>query len=107
MGSSCSSAPSEGELVRHQEVSPLLEETSTRAKASAMDQGQEKTDFNYFLEANNSMVKLAKEKFDHVDQLRKEHRELKRLNEEIMTENASLRQRYVIECYKINFRNQK
>lgn len=100
---SCSSTPCEGGPVRHQEISPLLEEASTHAKASAMGEGQGKTDFNHFLEVNNTMVKMAKEKFEHLDELWRKYSDLKRLNEEITTENESLRQRYVIVLYRIFF----
>lgn len=88
----CSSTPSEGGLARHQEISPLLEETPTHSKASAMDERQQKTDFNHVCEVNNTMMMMVKEKFDHLDELRKDYYKLKKLNEEIMTENESLRQ---------------
>lgn len=106
----CSSTASEGGLVRHQEISPLLVETSTHNKASGMSEGRRKTDFNHFLEVNNTMVKMAREKFEHNDELWREYSELKKLNEEITTENESLRQRYVTVFFrtfsmcKINFK---
>lgn len=98
---SCSSAPSESGLVRHQEISPLLEETPARAKDSAMGERTQKTDINHFLEVNNTMVKMATEKFEHLDELKKDYNELKSLNEQVMKENESLRQRYVFVSYII------
>lgn len=89
----CSSIPSEVGLVRHQEISPPLEEVLIHTKASAMGEGQEKTDFNHFFEVNNAMMKMAREKFEQSDQLKKDNYELKRLNEELKKENESLRQR--------------
>lgn len=106
----CSSKASEGGLARHQEISPPLVKTSTHNKASGMSEGREKTDFNHFLEVNNTLVKMAKEKFEHNDELSRKYRELKRLNEEITKQNESLRQRYVTVFYrtfsmfKINFK---
>jgi len=91
----CSSTPSEGGLVRHQEISPPLEETSTHSKASAMSEGQGKTDFDHYLEVNNVTVAMAKEKFEQFDELKKDNYELKRLNEELKKENEGLRQRCV------------
>lgn len=96
----CSSKASEGGLARHQEISPLLVETSTHNKASGMSEGREKTDFNHFLDVNNTLVKMAKEKFEHHDELRREYDKLKRENEKITAEKESLRQRYVFECYR-------
>lgn len=97
----CSSTPSEGGPVQHQEISPLLEETSTHAKASAMGEGQRKTDFNHYLDATNVVVAMAKEKFERSDELKKDNYELKRLNEELKKENESLRKRYVFVNYII------
>ena len=93
----CSSIPSEGGLVQHQEISPLLEETY--AKASVMGEGQGKTDFNHYLEANNVTVAMAKERFEQSDELKKDNDNLKRLNEELKKENESLRQRYVCKLH--------
>lgn len=93
----CSTKPGEIGLVRHQEVSHQHpEETPAHAEASAMGERPQKTDFNYFLEVNNTMVKMVKEKFEHLDELLKDNCELKRSKEQVMKENESLRQRYVI-----------
>lgn len=61
---------------------------------SAMSEPSTKTDFAFFLEANHAMVQLAKDKFEHYDELRRYYQDLKRRYQEITAENESLRQRY-------------
>lgn len=89
---SCSSAPSESGLVRHQEINPQYPDQA-QAVASAMGERTQKTDFNYFMEATNAVVKLAKEKFEDNDALRKQNFDLETKYKQIMEENQSLRQR--------------
>lgn len=89
----CSSTPSERSFVRNQDINPRYPE-ETASHADDMDERSDKTDFNSFLEVNNAAVMVVKEKFERFDALRKEFCELKALNERIMKENESLRQRY-------------
>lgn len=92
----CSSAPSESGLIRHQVISPQHpEETPAHTAASAMNERSHKTDFNHYLEVNNSAVKIVKEKFEHFDDLLKDFCELETFNEQLRKENESLRQRLV------------
>ena len=65
-----------------------------RSSDSAMGETSAKTDFAFFLESNNTMVQLAKEKYERFDDLRRNYSELKRRNQELTAENQSLRQRY-------------
>ncbi len=97
----CSSKPSTSSgLIRNQHHS---EESPAHAEVLAMAAGErsEKSDFDYFLEVINSGVTMAKEKFEHFDALWKEYRELKTLNEQVMKENESLRQRYAEEIFDL------
>lgn len=54
-----------------------------------MSEGWEKIDFNYFLDVNNILVKMVKEKFEYYDELWREYDKLKRENEKIMVEKES------------------
>lgn len=64
-----------------------------QSSASAMSEPSAKTDFTSFLEANNAMVQLAKNKFQQFDELRRDYHDLKRRYQDITAENDSLRQR--------------
>lgn len=63
------------------------------AKDSTMG---ERSDFNDFLEANNCMLKMAKEKYDQYDDLRRSHLEMQEKNDTLTAEIATLRQRYAL-----------
>ena len=92
----CSTTPGECSLVRHQQINPQHpEDTPIRAEASEMAEGSQTTDFNGFCEANNSVVKIVKEKYERFDKLYNDYCELKSSNERLKQENESLRQRYV------------
>lgn len=78
-------------MISDQEVEPEHSvETVTQAADSAMG---ERPDFNHFLEANNCMVKMAKEKFDRCDEIQRSYHQIQKRNEELSAENESLRQR--------------
>jgi len=95
----CSSTAVEGDLVRHQQISPQHPEDTLihliHAEASEMAEGSQKTDFNSYLEANDVQVKMAKEIYERYDKLYYGYCELKSSNERLMKENESLRKRYV------------
>ena len=83
-------------LVRHQQIKPLHpEDTPIHAEAQEMAERSQKTDFNSFFEANNTVVKMVKETFERFDKLSYDYCELKSLCERLKQENESLRQRYV------------
>jgi len=65
------------------------------AAASEMAEGSQEADFNSFMEANNTAVKIAKEMYYRFNKLCNDCCELKSLNERLKQENESLRQRYV------------
>lgn len=101
----CSTTPGESGLVRHQQVNPQHpEESPAHVEALEMGGRSQKTDFNYFLEANNSVVNMVKEKFDRFDKLYNDYCELKASNERLIKENESLRQRYVEDIFIWAFR---
>ena len=56
----------------------------------------ERSDFNDFLEANNCMLKMAKEKYHQYDDLRRSHREMQEKNDKLTAEIETLRQRYAL-----------
>jgi len=92
----CSTTPGECSLFRHQQINPQhLEDTPIHADASEMAEGSQKTDFNIFLEASNTAVMIAKEKYERFDKLYNDYCELKSSRERLVEENESLRQRYV------------
>ncbi|KAL9965718.1 hypothetical protein ACROYT_G029560 [Oculina patagonica] len=92
MGSCSSAAPSEGALVRHQEINPQYSD-QTQAETPAMDERTQKADINYFMEANNAVVKMVKEKFEDYDALQKRFYDLDASYKQSKEENQSLRQR--------------
>ena len=95
----CSSTPVEGDLVRHQQIYPQhLEGTLIHAEVE-MAEGSQKTDFNSYLEANNILVKMAKEIYERFDKLNYDYCKLKSSNEQLIKENESLRQRYVDDIF--------
>lgn len=92
----CSTTRGECGLVRHQQINPQHpEDTTIPAEASEMAEGSQKMNFNSFLEANNTAVKMAKETYERFEKLNYDYHELKSLNERLSQENESLRQRYV------------
>jgi len=92
----CSTTPGECSSVRHQQINLQdPEDTQMYAEASEMVEGSQEIDFNSFMEANNTAVTIAKEKYHRFDKLSNDYCELKSLNERLMQENESLRQRYV------------
>jgi len=92
----CSTTHSECSLFRRQQINPQYPgDTPIHAEASEMAEGSQKTDFNSFLEANNTAVKIAKEKYELFDKLYYDYCELKSSHQRLIQENESLRQRYV------------
>lgn len=89
-----SSKAIEGGLSPHREFEQR-QPSQIEATDSAMG---DRSNFNEFLEANNCMVKMAQEKYDQYDELKRQNRDLKKRNEEIMTQYENLRQRYVEYC---------
>lgn len=79
-------------MVGHQEVKPQHPD-QTQVTTSAMGERTQKADFDYFAEVNNAMLKLAKEKFEDYDELRKRYFDLEASHKQIMEENQSLRRR--------------
>lgn len=77
----------EGGLIAHREE-------NREHPDSGMGESNTKTDFDFFKDANNVTLKLAKEKYEQYNELRKRYSELKERNKEITAENESLRQRY-------------
>jgi len=72
---SCSSRSTESGLIPDQEVEPEHSvQTETQATDSAMS---ERSDFNHFLEANNCMLVMAKERYERCDELQRSYREIK------------------------------
>lgn len=69
-----------------------------------MAEGSQKINFNSFLEANNTAVKMAKETYDRFEKLNYNYSELKSANERLLQENESLRQRMSNES-EINHRS--
>lgn len=55
----------------------------------------DRSNFNDVLEANNCMLKMVREKYDRHDELERQNGDLKKRNEEIMTQYENLRQWYV------------
>lgn len=92
----CSSDTTDGGLIPHRDIEqrqpPQIQVTD-----SAMG---DRSDFNNFLEANNCMMKMAKDKYDQYDDLKRQNRDLKRRNEEIVAQNENLRQRFVEYLFK-------
>lgn len=98
----CCSAPRKSGLVQHQEINPQHpEETPAHTAVSTMSERSHKTDFNDFFEVNNTMVKMVKDKYEHLDVLLQDNCELETLNEQLREENERLRQRYVAETFKL------
>lgn len=90
----CFTTPGECGLVRHQQINPQdLEDTPTHAETSGMAERSQKTDFNSFLEANNTVIKVVKEKYERFEKLYHDYCEVKAQNERLIAENESLRQR--------------
>lgn len=87
----CSSQPIESGLIPHRELEQR-QPSQIEATDSAMG---DRSNFNDFLEANNCMLKMAQEKYDQHDELKRQNRDLKKRNEEITTHYENLRQRYV------------
>lgn len=94
---SCSSTKIEGGLFTDQEED-LKHPEQSQSSDSAMGENSAKTDFDFFMDANNTMVQLAKKKFEHCDELRRHNSELMRRDQEMTAENERLRQRYNF-CY--------
>ena len=92
MGSCSSGGQIERSLISDLEVHPE-HPVQTEAKDSTMG---ERSDFNDFLEANNCMLKMAKEKYDQNDDLRRSHREMQEKNDKLTAEIETLRQRYAL-----------
>ena len=92
MGSG-SSRPTEGGLIPDQEAEPQHPVQSQAAADSTMSERSGKTDFNHFMDATNTMIRHAKEKFDDYEDLFRRHCELKKMNDQASAENESLRQR--------------
>ena len=87
----CSSQPIEGGLIPYREFEQR-QPSQIEATDSAMG---DRSNFNDFLEANNCMLKMAQEKYDQYDELKRQNRDLKKRNEEIIAQYENLRQRYV------------
>ena len=87
----CSSQAIEGGLIPHREFEQR-QPSQIEATDSAMG---DRSNFNDFLEANNCMLKMAQQKYDQHDELKRQNLDLKKRNEEITTQYENLRQRYV------------
>ena len=95
MGSCSSGGQIEGGLISDQEVHPE-HPVQTEAKDSTMG---EQSDFNNFFQANNRMLKMAKEKYHQYDDLRRSHDEMQKKNDGLTAEIETLRQRYVLPIF--------
>lgn len=85
------SKANEGGLIAHREFEQR-QPSEIEVTDSAMG---DRSDLNDFLEANNCMLKMVREKYDQHDELKRQNRDLKKRNEEIMSQYENLRQRYV------------
>lgn len=95
MGGCSSTGQYESDLIPEQEAQ-RRSEVYTEAEDSAMG---ERSDFNHFMELNNTMTKMAKEKFERCDEVWRSHRQMKKENERLTVENGRLRQMYVKQNY--------
>lgn len=93
----CSSDTTDGGLIPHRDTEQA-QPPQIQVTDSAMG---DRSDYNNFLEANNCMLKMAKDTYEQYDDLKRQYRDLKRKNEEIMAQYETLRQRFVEYFFKV------